>query len=155
MDLLSLEYIALGALAVLIVVFAVMIVRRRRPTSGAAPAVPAKPKAAAFLERTSADGEPHIFALHKPLVAVGRGEDNDIFISPDVPGARSVSRRHAQIRREDLDFIVEDLGSQNGIMVNGLVTRRNLLRHGYRVSFGGVEFIFRTTDADDAAESAR
>jgi pSer/pThr/pTyr-binding forkhead associated (FHA) protein len=52
-----------------------------------------------------------------------------------------------------MDFIVEDLGSQNGIRVNGLITHRNLLRDGYRVAFGGVEFVFRLPESPDAARS--
>ena len=142
---------ALGAAAVLIVVLVVVLLRRRRP----APAPPPveQPESIAFLERIS-DGEgPRIYSIYKPVVAIGRGPDSDLRIAPDVPGAQSVSRRHAQIRREDLDFIVEDLGSQNGIRVNGLITHRNLLRDGYHVAFGSVEFVFRLPESPDAARS--
>ena len=144
----SFQYIVLGALGVLAILLILALLRRRRRAP--APAAPARPEAIAFLEHTGGDG-PRRYALHKPLVIVGRGPDSDIRISADVPGALSVSRRHAQIRREDMDFIVEDLGSQNGIRVNGLVTCRNLLRDGYRVSFGSVEFVFRLSEPGDAA----
>ncbi len=151
LELSDLQLIALGALGVVAILLILIRIRRwrRAPTPG----VPAVPEAIAFLERTGGDGSSR-YALHKPLVVVGRGPDSDIRISADVPGALSVSRRHAQIRREDMDYIVEDLGSQNGIRVNGLATHRNLLRDGYRVSFGSVEFVFRFSKSDDAARRA-
>ena len=148
LELSNFEYVALGALGVLAVLLILTLIRRRRRAP--APAAPAGPEVIAFLEHAGGDG-PRLYALHKPLVVVGRGSDSDIRILADVPGALSVSRRHAQIRREDMDFIVEDLGSQNGIRVNGLVTHRNLLRDGYRVSFGSVEFVFHLSKSDDAA----
>ena len=136
----SLGYIALGGVAVLLIVLLVVVLlRRRRP---APIAVPAAPEPVPFLERLG-DGEGlRKYALTKPVVVIGRTEDSDVRVSVDWPGGRSVSRRHAQIRREDTDFVVEDLGSQNGIRVNGLATHRNLLREGYRVSFGDLEFVF-------------
>lgn len=150
-ELMNLEYFLLGVAIVLIVVVVIVALRRRRPKA----VEPSKPEleAVAFLERLGQSQEPSIYSLHKPLVIIGRGEDNDINIPSDESSALSVSRRHAQIRREDLDFIVEDLGSQNGIRVNGLATHRNLLRDGYRVSFGSVEFVFRTPKTHDAAGS--
>ncbi|HLF27219.1 MAG TPA: FHA domain-containing protein [Anaerolineae bacterium] len=141
----NLPYIALGAVVVLLLVFSVALLRRRRRLARSA-APPAPPEPIAFLERPGDDDKPHVYALHKPVVIIGRSADSDIRIPPELPGAASVSRRHAQIRREDLDFIVEDLGSQNGIRVNGLVTHRNLLRDGYRLSFGSVEFTFHAYD---------
>lgn len=151
-DLTSLVYIALGALGVLVVLLVVVAIRRRRraPT----PAAPARPETTAFLERISDGDGPRLYALDKPLSIVGRGEDSDVRITSDLAGALTISRRHAQIRCEDMDFIVEDLGSQNGIKVNGLVTRRNLLRDGYSVSFGNVDFVFRTAQSGETARSA-
>lgn len=150
----DLELIALGALLVVVVVIAIAVIRSRRQAPSAVTPALRQVEPVAFLERADEGHAPRIHALHKPLVGIGRGEDNDICIPAEVPGALTVSRRHAQIRREDLDFIVEDLGSQNGIQVNGLVTRRNLLRDGYRVSFGSVEFVFRRPHADDGPEKA-
>lgn len=132
----NLGLVALGALVILVIV-AVVVLARRRP----APPLPtAAPEAVPFLEREGEGEGPRMFALNKPVIMVGRADDSDVFISADWPGGLTVSRRHAQIRREDADFIVEDLESQNGIRVNGLATHRNLLRDGYRVSFGSLEF---------------
>jgi len=150
-DLISLQYIALGALSVLAVLLIVALIRRRRRAP--APPLHAALESIAFLERTSDGDGPRIYALNKPVIIVGRGESSDVRVEADLPGALTISRRHAQIRREDVEFIVEDLGSQNGIQVNGLVTQRNLLRDGYRVSFGSVEFVFRRSEPGDAARS--
>ncbi|MGH2593479.1 MAG: FHA domain-containing protein [Anaerolineae bacterium] len=151
LDLISLQYIALGALSVLAILLIVVLIRRRHR----APAPPprAAPESIAFLERTSEGDGPRIFALNKPVITVGRAEGSDVRVEADLPGALTISRRHAQIRCEDAEFILEDLGSQNGIKVNGLVTHRNLLRDGYRVSFGSVEFVFRGSEPGDAARS--
>jgi len=47
-------------------------------------------------------------------VIIGRGEDCDVVLRE-----RQVSRRHAQIRRLDSQYVLEDLGSRNGTCVNG------------------------------------
>jgi len=147
--------IALGLLALLATGFAVAFRIRRRKAQPDAQAGQRERASVAFLERLGEGEGPRIYALHRPLTAVGRDADNDIRIAADVPGALTVSRRHAQIRREDVDFIVEDVGSTNGIRVNGLATHRNLLRDGYHVSFGSVEFVFRTPESPPAPRSAR
>ena len=151
-DATSLTYIVIGALCVLAVLAVAYLVRRRRPRPQA-PIVHIETEAVAFLERYGPDGEPRVYAINKPVLIIGRSEESDIRIPPDMPGVQTVSRRHAQIRREDADFIIEDLASQNGIKVNGLVTHRNLLRDGYRVTFGSVEFVFRRSGPRDAAGS--
>jgi DNA-binding response OmpR family regulator len=52
--------------------------------------------------------------LDKPVMSLGRAEDNDV-----VADDRWVSRYHAQIRREEGRYLVVDLGSKNGTTVNG------------------------------------
>jgi pSer/pThr/pTyr-binding forkhead associated (FHA) protein len=148
----SFIYIALGAAIVLALVLAFLLLNQRRKPQPA-PTPPAQPDPIAFLERVEGEDGARLYALNKPLHVVGRGEDSDVRITADIPGAMSVSRRHAQIRREDFDFVVEDLGSRNGIKVNGLVTHRNLLRDGYHVAFGSVEFIFHQSQPGRPAGS--
>ena len=144
--------VTLVLLGVLVAGFVVASrIRRRKAQPAAEPAQQREPVSIAVLERLGEGEGPRSYTLHRPLIAIGRGADNDIRIDPDVPGALTVSRRHAQIRREDVDYIVEDVGSTNGIRVNGLVTHRNLLRDGYHVSFGSVEFVFRTPESPMAS----
>lgn len=53
------------------------------------------------------------FLLDAPVTAAGRHPDSDIFLD-DV----TVSRRHAEFRREGGVFAVRDVGSLNGTYVN-------------------------------------
>lgn len=150
-DLLSIGLVVLGVLAVAAIVLGVVMIRRRR----LAPAPPAltAPEPIAFLEHTGNGDGSRIFALNKTVIVVGRGGDSDVRILPEMPDALTVSRRHAQIRREDDDFVVEDLASRNGVTVNGTVTHRNLLKNGDHVSFGNVEFVFRRSGPEGEAGS--
>lgn len=143
-DATTLLTIALGLLSVLVIGAMIVLLRRRRERP-AEPALPSRPEPIAFLERLGEGEGPRLYAINKPLLIIGRSADSDLCVIPEWQGALSVSRRHAQIRREDTDFVVEDLGSQNGIMVNGLVTHRNLLHDGYHITFGAIEFVFRQT----------
>lgn len=61
-----------------------------------------------------------LFPLEKPILTIGRDQDNDIQIEDS-----GVSGRHAQIRVQPselvdghVDVVVEDLGSTNGTLVN-------------------------------------
>ena len=62
----------------------------------------------------------------------------------------SISRQHASIRREDLDFWIVDLSSSNGTYVNDVaVTSARSLRHGDRVQLGSMVLIFQQSDGPD------
>jgi DNA-binding response OmpR family regulator len=52
--------------------------------------------------------------LVQETTTIGRREDNDVVI-PD----RWVSRYHAEVRREGTRYVIQDLGSKNGLFVNG------------------------------------
>jgi phosphoserine phosphatase RsbU/P len=68
---------------------------------------------------------------------LGRGKDCDFVISN-----KTISRRHAELlANEDDSFIfVEDLGSHNGISINGQrITGREKVRPGDEFTFGEVE----------------
>jgi len=81
--------------------------------------------------------------VEKERVIIGRGEDCDVVLTE-----RQVSRHHAQIRRTDSQYVLEDLGSRNGTYVNGReVTEPHILQDGdeiqialcVRLSFLGAE----------------
>ncbi|MBM4465178.1 MAG: FHA domain-containing protein [Chloroflexi bacterium] len=81
--------------------------------------------------------------VEKDRVTIGRSEDCDVVLIE-----RQVSRRHAQIRRLDGQYVLEDLGSRNGTYVNGReVTEPYVLQDGdeiqialcVRLSFVGAE----------------
>jgi Protein of unknown function (DUF3662)/FHA domain len=69
---------------------------------------------------------------------IGRSRDCDIVLD-DV----GVSRRHAEIRPENDGWTVADLGSTNGVLVNGVSIRgAQQLQPGDRVELGSTEIIF-------------
>lgn len=68
---------------------------------------------------------------------VGRLPECDITLDD-----AAVSRRHARIVHDGADYQVEDLGSTNGVRVNGQPVTRTALRSGDQVDFGGVRFTF-------------
>jgi len=78
--------------------------------------------------------------LQPPGLVIGRGSDADLRIND--PG---ISRRHAQIRvnpagpRMQIDII--DLGSTNGILVNGQRVQHAVLQEGSRIEIGSTRML--------------
>jgi hypothetical protein len=85
---------------------------------------------------------PQNFAINETPFAIGRDPANSLPIDETFPGWQTVSRHHALISRHERGYVIEDLGSQNGVRVNGRLTPKNLLRNGWQVSVGGVAFRF-------------
>jgi putative peptide zinc metalloprotease protein len=78
--------------------------------------------------------------LTRPVTSIGRTVDNELVL--DHP---SVSRRHAEVRRTPTGFVLVDLGSVNGVQLDG----RDLAAHrpapltdAARVRVGDVELTF-------------
>jgi pSer/pThr/pTyr-binding forkhead associated (FHA) protein len=69
---------------------------------------------------------------------IGRAAEADLRIND--PG---VSRRHAEIRQESGAFWVMDLGSTNGLRVNGAPVSRHLLQIGDRIEAGTTTLVFQ------------
>lgn len=79
------------------------------------------------------------FPLAKAVITIGRVSDNDIVL-PDP----QVSRRHAEIRRQDDWLIITDLNSTNGTLVNGVhIQEPQTLQHGDQISIGDTAFLFQ------------
>jgi pSer/pThr/pTyr-binding forkhead associated (FHA) protein len=62
---------------------------------------------------------------------VGRSQENDIVV-PDP----NVSRKHARLARADNGFVVEDLGSTNGTLLDGAPIDRERIESGDELTFG-------------------
>lgn len=96
----------------------------------AAPAKPSNRPATLVIE---VNGVRH--PLTPPGLTIGRGSDADLRIND--PG---VSRLHAQVKVVQTDtgisVSVEDLGSTNGITVDGVRTRQAMLTQGSRIDIG-------------------
>jgi len=58
-----------------------------------------------------------------------------------------VSRRHARIYQDGEDFVLEDLGSSNGTILNGLKIKREQLSEGDRLTVGSYDFTFQRLQA--------
>ena len=71
------------------------------------------------------------YLLDRPLVTAGRHPDSDIFLD-DI----TVSRRHAQFRRDADQYWVHDSGSLNGTYVNGERIEERRLRQDDEVQVG-------------------
>jgi hypothetical protein len=83
--------------------------------------------------------EARTYQLHKQSVAIGRLPECDIVISD--PGA---SRRHATITREDgSEYVLTDLGSTNGTLVNDEPVGEHVLSDGDRITIGNTVLEFR------------
>jgi Protein of unknown function (DUF3662)/FHA domain len=78
--------------------------------------------------------------LQPPGLVIGRGSEADLRIND--PG---ISRRHAQIRvnpaGQGLQIDIVDLGSTNGIMVNGQKVQQAALREGARIQIGSTRML--------------
>ena len=70
-------------------------------------------------------------------VVLGRSREADVRVS-DV----NVSRRHAELRQEGATYWIVDLGSTNGLEVNGERVDRARLRDGDRITLGATEIVF-------------
>ncbi|WP_415852698.1 FHA domain-containing protein, partial [Streptomyces albus] len=75
-----------------------------------------------------------------PTLVLGRSTEADVRI--DDPG---VSRRHCEIRAGNPSSI-QDLGSTNGIVVDGQHTARATLRDGSRIVVGSTTIIYRQAE---------
>src|SRR5499427_4127388 len=69
--------------------------------------------------------------LNRSPFTVGRKVDKDLVIADP-----RVSRDHAQIMQDGVDFFIEDLGSKHGTFVNGERIQRQRLERGDRLEFG-------------------
>jgi pSer/pThr/pTyr-binding forkhead associated (FHA) protein len=68
---------------------------------------------------------------------IGRSKESDIRLSDP-----NVSRKHAEIRQEGSTYWIVDLGSTNGISVNGRALKRSKLDDGDRITLGSTEVVF-------------
>lgn len=83
--------------------------------------------------------------LDKPIVLVGRHPDCDAVIL----NSRKISRKHCAVALVNNSFVVRDLGSMNGVWVNGTrVENQAPVGFGDELMIGDVRFLL---EADKAA----
>ena len=71
------------------------------------------------------------------LVTIGRDDTADLVIQDG-----SLSRRHFTISREGEHYLIKDLGSQNGITVDGRRAHTTMLRQNDCILAGRTLFLF-------------
>jgi hypothetical protein len=81
------------------------------------------------------------YELTTPVTLLGRGTDCDLRLVDT-----GVSRHHAELRVEDTQVVLVDLGSTNGTFVNGQPVRRVALTDGTNVTLGRTTLVFRQDD---------
>jgi pSer/pThr/pTyr-binding forkhead associated (FHA) protein len=89
----------------------------------------------AFLEIM--DEEKRRITLGEEDIIIGRTPDCTIQIM-----ATNVSRKHARISYYNEEYRIEDLGSTNGIYVNGVKVERCVLRKHDVLEIGGLKILF-------------
>jgi len=91
----------------------------------------------AYLEITGSKERDGIFELGERGAVIGRSAECDIQL-----GAQNVSRRHAAVLFRQEEYLIEDLGSTNGVLVNGIKVVKCVLRNNDQIDIGGVKLVF-------------
>src|SRR5438270_8423116 len=73
--------------------------------------------------------------LDKPILLVGRHEECDIQLN-----SRKISRKHCVIAQVDDVLVIRDLGSTNGVRVNGVRVEDGTLRTGDELMIGNFRY---------------
>jgi pSer/pThr/pTyr-binding forkhead associated (FHA) protein len=106
---------------------------RGAPVSG----VDALPAGSALLVVKRGPNAGSRFLLDRDTTSAGRHPDSDIFLD-DV----TVSRRHAEFRRDGAEFVVVDVGSLNGTYVNRDRIDKVTLKDSDEVQIGKYRLVF-------------
>jgi hypothetical protein len=80
------------------------------------------------------------YVLADQVAVIGRLAECDITLTDT-----NVSRRHAEIRPRGDDFVLVDLGSTNGCLVNGVTVGERVLRSGDQVTVGNTTMTFEAS----------
>lgn len=75
------------------------------------------------------------YRFEKEVVTIGRSLDNDVVVT-DI----AVSRRHTKLARQGNNVFVEDMGSGNGTIVNGVKVPRSPVGSADRIEVGNTIF---------------
>ncbi len=87
----------------------------------------------------SGEGRGDEVRVDQDLFRIGKSRDNDLVLRD-----QTVSRTHCEILREARGYLLRDLGSTNGTLLDGAEIREAYLRPGSIVTVGEVELKVRT-----------
>jgi transcriptional regulator with GAF, ATPase, and Fis domain len=83
-------------------------------------------------------------------VTIGREASNGVALTDP-----SVSRKHCTIRVQEGKFLVRDLDSRNGTLVNGTEIQEQCLHHGDEIATGDSAFLFLLEEQEQIASLGR
>lgn len=95
------------------------------------------PKDRAYLVIRTGEETGSWFLLDGEITRIGRHPESDIFLD-DI----TVSRRHCEIRRDGMRFIIKDAGSLNGSYLNRERVDQAELKPGDMIQIGKYRFSF-------------
>ncbi len=87
---------------------------------------------------TTASGRTRTHQLGEATIVLGRDPACDIPLED-----LGASRRHASIRFENGVYVITDLGSKNGTLVNDVAVPSQPLHHGDEILIGGAQVVYR------------
>jgi pSer/pThr/pTyr-binding forkhead associated (FHA) protein len=95
------------------------------------------------------EGRRTVVPVVRDEITIGRGDENVIKLTE-----RNVSRRHARLKRENGTLLIEDLGSYNGVRINGKrISEATPINEGDLIEIGdydlAVEGRFEVARPDD------
>lgn len=131
--------VLVGLLVLVVVVSLVLfyLAQRRRRLVELERAKQTQSGRAVLLVKSGPSG-PGRFLLVNDVTVIGRLGTNDIAIADPYVG-----RRHCSITIRQKTFEIEDLKSNNGVLVNGFKSTRAYLSNGDLIRIGGTEIEFR------------
>jgi hypothetical protein len=105
-------------------------------TTGAAADVTIGGGETALLKLKSENGEEN-FVLGDEALTIGRNPKNDIVLLD-----RTISRQHARVTREADGWVLTDLSSGGGLLINGKRVRSATMQNGDEIELGDFRFTF-------------
>ncbi|MHC4269256.1 MAG: FHA domain-containing protein [Planctomycetota bacterium] len=87
------------------------------------------------------------FEIGLKKVLIGRSKECDIYI-PE----QHISRRQAEIYFEDNDYVIENLGRNPIIVINGNPIKKHVLRDGDHLSVCSREYVFNVEEVGKVEE---
>jgi diguanylate cyclase (GGDEF)-like protein len=91
-----------------------------------------------------------LFRVERTVTVIGRARGADLHLEEE-----GISRRHARIERREGRYVLEDLGSTNGVFLNGVQIERADLSDGDRIQLGPAILVRFSLIAEDEAAIAQ
>lgn len=111
-----------------------------------AAATQATSRVAAHLRISTGTNSGRVFDITKERTTIGRSSDNDVVLTDP-----TVSRHHACIAREGSGYVIEDLGSTSGTIVDGATGARHAIRSGSVLTLGDTKLGFEIAGQPSAS----